>query len=327
MKNEIKISLKTFIILIIIGIILIFAAIYFLLKNQNNNFEKENVTRELSNISEEDNKLAISIENKNENENEKTAENVVKGETVQINISKEILIGEWELKNITDKEGKSRNIMEVFGSLGANGTVSFSENGKFSNTLTGGRSSEFIDEGNYIIKNDTTIELKYDDGREDELKVSYNNEKINLIMNYGDDILYLSHKETSENEEDTSNNDIIGKWKLYKVYNKAEDKKYEPEEVMGSAYKGNSYLELKADGTFEDYIHSVKSLECSYEGTYEIQRNYYKNGDCYIFLTYSDGNKVTLQKLYFGLDDFATLYMYSNSDDGVDYYLKNNKTN
>ena len=89
MKNEIKISLKTFIILIIIGIILIFAAIYFLLKNQNNNFEKENVTRELSNISEEDNKLAISIENKNENENEKTAENVVKGETVQINISKD----------------------------------------------------------------------------------------------------------------------------------------------------------------------------------------------------------------------------------------------
>ena len=84
-------------------------------------------------------------------------------------ITDEMLIGDWELKNATDKSGNEISSMEIFGSLGTNGYFTFSENERFTNNLTGGVSSEFIDEGKYTIKNDTMIELKYDDGRNGEL--------------------------------------------------------------------------------------------------------------------------------------------------------------
>ena len=106
-------------------------------------------------------------------------------------ITDEMLIGDWELKNVTDKSGNEISSMEIFGSLGTNGYFTFSENERFTNNLTGGVSSEFIDEGKYTIKNDTMIELKYDDGRKGELTFLKKNGNKVLMETENNYILYI----------------------------------------------------------------------------------------------------------------------------------------
>lgn len=238
-------------------------------------------------------------------------------------ITDEMLIGDWELKNATDKSGNEISSMEIFGSLGTNGYFTFSENERFTNNLTGGVSSEFIDEGKYTIKNDTMIELKYDDGRKGELTFSEKNGNKVLIETENNYILYLSKRTSSNNSNDLSDNsDIIGKWNTYEMIDSKTAKVLEPREVFGSGYGGISYLELKEDGTFKDFISPISSSEFIDEGKYEIKRNYNRNGDCYVILNYLDGRSLTLQKEYLSSDNIPSLVVPLNSKGDYEYHLK-----
>lgn len=246
------------------------------------------------------------------NSNEKTSK-----------ITDEMLIGDWEFKNATDKSGKEISSMEIFGSLGTNGYFTFSKNERFTNNLTGGVSSEFINEGKYTIKNDTTIELNYDDGRKGELTFSKKDENKVLIETENNYILYLSKRTSSDNQNDVNNNsDLIGKWNTYEVVDSKTAKVLEPGEVFGSGYRGTSYLELKEDGTFKDFISPILSSEFVDEGKYEIQRNYNRNGDCYVILNYLDGRSLTLQKEYLSSDNIPSLVIPVNSEGDYEYHLK-----
>lgn len=238
-------------------------------------------------------------------------------------ITDEMLIGDWEFKNATDKSGNEISSMEIFGSLGTNGYFTFSENERFTNNLTGGVSSEFIDEGKYTIKNDTMIELKYDDGRKGELTFLKKNGNKVLMETENNYILYLSKRTSSNNSNDLSDNsDIIGKWNTYEMIDSKTAKVLEPREVFGSGYGGISYLELKEDGTFKDFISPISSSEFIDEGKYEIKRNYNRNGDCYVILNYLDGRSLTLQKEYLSSDNIPSLVVPLNSKGDYEYHLK-----
>lgn len=238
-------------------------------------------------------------------------------------ITDEMLIGDWELKNATDKSGNEISSMEIFGSLGTNGYFTFLENERFTNNLTGGVSSEFIDEGKYTIKNDTMIELKYDDGRKGELTFLKKNGNKVLMETENNYILYLSKRTSSNNSNDLSDNsDIIGKWNTYEMIDSKTAKVLEPREVFGSGYGGISYLELKEDGTFKDFISPISSSEFIDEGKYEIKRNYNRNGDCYVILNYLDGRSLTLQKEYLSSDNIPSLVVPLNSKGDYEYHLK-----
>ncbi len=241
----------------------------------------------------------------------------------QNKITNEMLTGDWEFKNVTDKNGKEISSMELFGSAGVNGYFTFLENGRFINNLTGGNSSEFIDEGKYTI-NDEKIELKYDDGRKGELTSSDKDGNKVLVKTENDYILYMSKKINSDaSKEDINNNsDLIGKWNTYEVIDKENSEKLDPSQAFGSGYKGISYLELKEDGTFQDLISPISSSEFINEGKYEVKRNYNKYGDCYIILNYIDGRSLTFQRVYFSDDNVPTLVSSTNSKSGYEYYLK-----
>lgn len=238
-------------------------------------------------------------------------------------ITDEMLIGDWEFKSATDKSGNEISSMEIFGSLGTNGYFTFSENERFTNNLTGGVSSEFIDEGKYTIKNDTMIELKYDDGRKGELTFLKKNGNKVLMETENNYILYLSKRTSSNNSNDLSDNsDIIGKWNTYEMIDSKTAKVLEPREVFGSGYGGISYLELKEDGTFKDFISPISSSEFIDEGKYEVKRNYNRNGDCYVILNYLDGRSLTLQKEYLSSDNIPSLVVPLNSKGDYEYHLK-----
>ena len=272
------------------------------------------------------NPLAISNSSPNHIKSEeqnttKENSNVLNEKTSKI--TDEMLIGDWELKNATDKSGNEISSMEIFGSLGTNGYFTFSENERFTNNLTGGVSSEFIDEGKYTIKNDTMIELKYDDGRKGELTFLKKNGNKVLMETENNYILYLSKRTSSNNSNDLSDNsDIIGKWNTYEMIDSKTAKVLEPREVFGSGYGGISYLELKEDGTFKDFISPISSSEFIDEGKYEIKRNYNRNGDCYVILNYLDGRSLTLQKEYLSSDNIPSLVVPLNSKGDYEYHLK-----
>ena len=270
----------------------------------------------------------LAISNSSPNHIKSEEQNITKENSNVLNektskITDEMLIGDWELKNVTDKSGNEISSMEIFGSLGTNGYFTFSENERFTNNLTGGVSSEFIDEGKYTIKNDTMIELKYDDGRKGELTFSEKNGNKVLIETENNYILYLSKRTSSNNSNDLSDNsDIIGKWNTYEMIDSKTAKVLETREVFGSGYGGISYLELKEDGTFKDFISPISSSEFIDEGKYEIKRNYNRNGDCYVILNYLDGRSLTLQKEYLSSDNIPSLVVPLNSKGDYEYHLK-----
>lgn len=272
------------------------------------------------------NPLAISNSSPNHIKSEeqnttKENSNVLNEKTSKI--TDEMLIGDWELKNATDKSGNEISSMGIFGSLGTNGYFTFSENERFTNNLTGGVSSKFIDEGKYTIKNDTMIELKYDDGRKGELTFLEKNENKVLIETENNYILYLSKRTSSNNSNDLSDNsDIIGKWNTYEMIDSKTAKVLEPREVFGSGYGGISYLELKEDGTFKDFISPISSSKFIDEGKYEVKRNYNRNGDCYVILNYLDGRSLTLQKEYLSSANIPSLVVPLNSKGDYEYHLK-----
>lgn len=270
----------------------------------------------------------LAISNSSPNHIKSEEQNITKENSNVLNektskITDEMLIGDWELKNATDKSGNEISSMEIFGSLGTNGYFTFSENERFKNNLTGGVSSEFIDEGKYTIKNDTMIELKYDDGRKGELTFLEKNENKVLIETENNYILYLSKRTSSNNSNDLSDNsDIIGKWNTYEMVDSKTAKVLEPREVFGSGYGGISYLELKEDGTFKDFISPISSSEFIDEGKYEVKRNYNRNGDCYVILNYLDGRSLTLQKEYLSSANIPSLVVPLNSKGDYEYHLK-----
>lgn len=270
----------------------------------------------------------LAISNSSPNHIKSEEQNITKENSNVLNektskITDEMLIGDWELKNATDKSGNEISSMEIFGSLGTNGYFTFSENERFTNNLTGGVSSEFIDEGKYTIKNDTMIELKYDDGRKGELTFLEKNENKVLIETENNYILYLSKRTSSNNSNDLSDNsDIIGKWNTYEMVDSKTAKVLEPREVFGSGYGGISYLELKEDGTFKDFISPISSSEFIDEGKYEVKRNYNRNGDCYVILNYLDGRSLTLQKEYLSSANIPSLVVPLNSKGDYEYHLK-----
>ena len=189
-NEEIKIGLKFAIIIIIIGVMAgIFFKIYKLngVKNSNDIMAKqENTTGGNNILNTED------IENKENTKENENKENREDTNDKQIQITDEILKGDWKFEKVTDKNGNEISPMTIFGSLGITGDFTFYDNKKFTNNITGGRSSEFIDDGIYTIKNNTTIELKYDDGRNGELTYDVENEF--LIDNENDYILYMSKR-------------------------------------------------------------------------------------------------------------------------------------
>lgn len=270
----------------------------------------------------------LAISNSSPNHIKSEEQNITKENSNVLNektskITDEMLIGDWELKNVTDKSGNEISSMEIFGSLGTNGYFTFSENERFTNNLTGGVFSEFIDEGKYTIKNDTMIELKYDDGRKGELTFLKKNGNKVLMETENNYILYLSKRTSSNNSNDLSDNsDIIGKWNTYEMIDSKTAKVLEPREVFGSGYGGISYLELKEDGTFKDFISPISSSEFIDEGKYEIKRNYNRNGDCYVILNYLDGRSLTLQKEYLSSDNIPSLVVPLNSKGDYEYHLK-----
>lgn len=270
----------------------------------------------------------LAISNSSPNHIKSEEQNITKENSNVLNektskITDEMLIGDWEFKNATDKSGNEISSMEIFGSLGTNGYFTFSENERFTNNLTGGVSSEFIDEGKYTIKNDTMIELKYDDGRKGKLTFLKKNGNKVLMDTENNYILYLSKRTSSNNSNDLSDNsDIIGKWNTYEMIDSKTAKVLEPREVFGSGYGGISYLELKEDGTFKDFISPISSSEFIDEGKYEVKRNYNRNGDCYVILNYLDGRSLTLQKEYLSSANIPSLVVPLNSKGDYEYHLK-----
>lgn len=108
-----------------------------------------------------------------------------------------------------------------------------------------------------------------------------------------------------------NNNNIIGTWNTYQAIDSQTAEKIDDlTSIFGSSYASyGSYLKLNEDGTFLDSIYPITSGETSTTGTYTVEKDYYKLGDCYIFLKYSDGRTVTIQQVNYG-DNIPVLSYY-----------------
>lgn len=112
-----------------------------------------------------------------------------------------------------------------------------------------------------------------------------------------------------ENNNEEVSDDVIGKWNTVSAVNsKTGDKVTNMRDIFGSSYQEyGSYLDLKSDGTFIDAIRPITNGSKSTTGKYEVKKDYYKPGDLYIFLTYSDGTEGKLERVL--LDDTGTYYL------------------
>ena len=112
-----------------------------------------------------------------------------------------------------------------------------------------------------------------------------------------------------EDNKDNLSDDIIGKWDTVSAVNSEDGKETNNlKDVFGSSYSQyGSYLELKEDGTFIDAIQPISNGSRSTTGKYTIEKNYNKPGDCYVFLSYSDGTEDKLQRVV--LDESNTYYL------------------
>ena len=117
---------------------------------------------------------------------------------------------------------------------------------------------------------------------------------------------------SKENKKNTSN-EFIGKWNTISAINsKTGDETRNLTDVFGSSYNEfGSYLELKEDGTFINSIIPITDGSKSNIGKYTIKKDYMKQGDAYVILSYSDGGEEELQRVY--LDDNNTPYLVLDS--------------
>ncbi len=137
--------------------------------------------------------------------------------------------------------------------------------------------------------------------------VIFINKKLNTEVN--DDYKIKENNNTKDGNLSNSSDEIIGRWdSVWAVNSEDATKTDNLRDVFGSSYlQYGSYLELNEDGTFIDRIVPITNGNKSNTGTYKIHRNYNKQGDCYIFLTYDDGSEGKLEKVI--LDDSNVSYL------------------
>ena len=125
------------------------------------------------------------------------------------------------------------------------------------------------------------------------------------IVIFASTIIIKKQNKTTTNTPD----EIIGKWNTVSAVNIETGQKTENlRDVFGSSYSQyGSYLELKEDKTFIDALRPITTDNESTTGTYTIQKDENKKGDYYIYLTYNDGSKNKLEKVF--LDNSNTPYL------------------
>ena len=138
-------------------------------------------------------------------------------------------------------------------------------------------------------------------------------EKNNISIDSEPNNIIKEDSNVIENEE--SNEDIIGVWNTFQLIDVENGEIIQNlSNVLGTAYiQYGSYLKLNEDGTFLDAIYPVTSGEFSTEGTYTIAKDYYKVGDCYVFLNYSDGRTKTFMRIYYE-DNVPVLSSYEEGE-------------
>lgn len=124
----------------------------------------------------------------------------------------------------------------------------------------------------------------------------------------------LNAIETDKNKS----NEFVGKWSTVKAINSETGiETNNMIEVFGNSYETKgSYIEFKKDGTFIDRIEPITNGSKPSKGKYIIKKDYYKKGDTYIFLYYTDDIVEKVQKIiisenkeiYLVLDHFVNDY-------------------
>lgn len=119
----------------------------------------------------------------------------------------------------------------------------------------------------------------------------------------------ISNNDINENHKENEEDEIIGKWNTISAVNSDTGEKVENlRDIFGSSYSQyGSYFEFREDNTFIDALEPITNGNKATTGTYEVKKNYNRPGDCYIFLTYSDGTESKLEKVI--LDDSNTSYL------------------
>ena len=139
------------------------------------------------------------------------------------------------------------------------------------------------------------------------------------------DELNIDNNGKMQNKDDNkvAIDEMVGKWDAISAVNVETSEKIDHlKDIFGSSYSQyGSYLELKEDGTFLDAIEPITDGSKANNGTYEIKRNYNKSGDCYVFLSYSDGTTATLQRVFLDESDVAYLVL-ENFIQGYQFTLK-----
>ena len=107
-------------------------------------------------------------------------------------------------------------------------------------------------------------------------------------------------EKTTDKKNTKDDKEFFGVWKTYEAIDSNTGEIITNlSKVFGSSYLSfGSTLKLNEDGTFLDSIYPITSSEVSVEGTYKVERNLYKQGDCYIFLTYSDKTEKAFMVTY-----------------------------
>ena len=126
---------------------------------------------------------------------------------------------------------------------------------------------------------------------------------------------------TTRNSNEYS--DVVGKWETISGVNSETGKETKNlVDIFGSSFREyGSYLEFKKDGTFIDAIEPITDGSKSNIGNYIIKNDYYKLGDYYVFLLYSDGHEEKLQKVF--LDDSNVPYLVlENFINGYQLFFK-----
>jgi len=165
-----------------------------------------------------------------------------------------------------------------------------------------------VDNNNTIVDTNNTIVNNTNTIADTNNTIVDNNNTITDTNN-----TIVDTNDTTNNKED--NSDIVGTWNTYQAIDAQTAEKIDDlTEIFGSSYRTyGSFLKLNNDGTFLDSIYPVTTGETSTNGTYTIEKDYYKLGDCYIFLNYSDGRTVTVQRIYYE-DNTPVLSYYTNGD-------------
>ena len=117
------------------------------------------------------------------------------------------------------------------------------------------------------------------------------------------------------------NTELIGLWKTFQATDSETDKIItDLTQIFGTAYLSfGSTLKLNDDGTFLDSIYPITSNEVSVKGTFKIKRDLYEDGDCYVFLTYSDE---TEKKFVVTYENKVPILSSSNTDQDYQFDLK-----